>query len=290
MKSFNLISVCVLFFISSNVFGQLTHQNHNPKITPSDAHSYIKHENKYNRILEYPFIREDDILWVKSYLQRIDLREKKNHPLYFPLYPVDEGRGIQRKNLYTILIESLRSGDLTAYEDQSFQTVKSLDQIEKTLFSIDTIEYEDPGTFEWVTRIDTQKVGPDQFKEFLIYEDRFFDKKRSVLETRIVGICPIVELYDDNTGQLEKEKLFWIWYPQARRILANSPIYSEFTPSAKLSYDEFFLKRMFSSVITKESNLYDRSISDYKKGMHQLLEADLIKQDIRSFESDLWEY
>ena len=58
-----------------------------------------------------------------------------------------------------------------------------------------------------------------------------------------------------------------------------------------MTFSEFFDKRLFSSTIRKESNMYDRAIYDYKKsGMQQLLEAERIKNDIRNLENDMWEY
>ncbi|MDB2622602.1 gliding motility protein GldN, partial [Flavobacteriales bacterium] len=77
----------------------------------------------------------------------------------------------------------------------------------------------------------------------------------------------------------------------ARQMLANASVYNTRNNMERMTYDEFLQKRMFASVITKETNLYDRSIFEYKKNrMQQLLEADRIKNDIRNMESDLWEY
>ena len=42
--------------------------------------------------------------------------------------------------------------------------------------------------------------------------------------------------------------------------------------------------------IVKESNKYDRKISDYKEGIDALLEAEKIKEEIFNLEHDLWEY
>jgi gliding motility associated protien GldN len=113
-----------------------------------------------------------------------------------------------------------------------------------------------------------------------------------VIDVRILGICPIVELPDPDTGVPVKQKMFWIWMPEARQLLANASVYNTSRMTTEhLTFDEYLQKRMFSSVITKESNLYDRNILEYKSDrMHQLLEADRIKNDIRNMESDLWEY
>jgi hypothetical protein len=50
--------------------------------------------------------------------------------------------------------------------------------------------------------------------------------------------------------------------------------------------------RYFNARITKEDNTYDRSIEEYKKGspMGQLLESQAIKDKLRNYEHDMWEF
>jgi hypothetical protein len=51
--------------------------------------------------------------------------------------------------------------------------------------------------------------------------------------------------------------------------------------------------RRFTAVIVKEENVYgDRLIEDYMKdnSQMQLLEAERIKDKIRNFEQDMWNY
>ena len=52
----------------------------------------------------------------------------------------------------------------------------------------------------------------------------------------------------------------------------------------------FFWKRQFASSVKKESNVYDRNIENYSKGIDALLESDRIKGDIFRFEHDLWQF
>ena len=51
------------------------------------------------------------------------------------------------------------------------------------------------------------------------------------------------------------------------------------------------MKRMFNSFITKEENIYDRSIEVYRTTpVDRLLEAEKIKQEMVNFEIGLWDY
>jgi hypothetical protein len=47
---------------------------------------------------------------------------------------------------------------------------------------------------------------------------------------------------------------------------------------------------MFSSYIVKESNVYDRSIQSYARGVDALLESERIKEELFTVEHDLWHY
>jgi len=292
MKILKIALTGLALLASSTMFAQTNVLDYNSSPTPLDGHAFIKHHDYQNRVLDYPFVREDDILWSKTYIQRIDLRQKKNHPLYFPQYPVKLGSGQVRMNMADNLLKAvLEDQSLVAYEDEYFDEVKSSEAINKLLFSIDTIEYEDIDTGELISELDTVRVESKDIKEFLVVEDRFFDKKRSVLDVRILGLCPVAEIMNKETYEMEKVKLFWVWLPEARQTLANATVYNTSNSVERLTYDEFLQKRLFASVITKETNLYDRSIFEYKKDrMQQLLEADRIKNDIRNMESDLWEY
>jgi hypothetical protein len=57
-----------------------------------------------------------------------------------------------------------------------------------------------------------------------------------------------------------------------------------------MSFDDVFIRRMFSSYIYKESNVNDLRIEDYAAGRDILVEADRIKYQIVDFEQALWEY
>ena len=129
---------------------------------------------------------------------------------------------------------------------------------------------------------------------FYILEDKFFDKKRSVLDSRIIGLALIANKENPETGDMEPEVLFWVWYPEVRQLLANNFLIvdnQKYVGTKHMTYDEFLTKRLYTSTIIKETNMFDRAIYEYKKtAMQQLLEADRIKNDIRYLESDLWEY
>ena len=121
-----------------------------------------------------------------------------------------------------------------------------------------------------------------------VKEDWYFDNQRSQLMFRIQAICPV--MIKERNGQEVTEPLCWLSYPQSREVFAQSLVFNEFNSSARLSYDEVFWKRLFDSYIYKEENVFDRRISQYATGIDALMEADRIKNELMSFEENLWEY
>lgn len=57
---------------------------------------YVKEHYPSRRVIPYTSLREADVMWNKRVWRRIDLREKQNHVLYFPIKDFAQGR----KNLF----------------------------------------------------------------------------------------------------------------------------------------------------------------------------------------------
>jgi len=297
MKLNKIAFTFIFSMLGTVVLAQINVLDANTKPTPKDGHAYVTDYEFQNRVLDYPYVREDDILWTKTYASIIDLRERKNHPLYYPEIPVSLGGGAYRSNLSQLLLDGVKNGTITAYDDTPqhyFSEIVTPEELDRLLFSVDSTEDFDLDTGEPILVIDTLAVQNSDIKSYYLIEDKFFDKKRSVIDSRIIGLAPIAEIMDKETYEMVQTILFWVWYPEVRQLFSNSILFNDaekFSNTHHMTFEEFFAKRMFSSFIRKESNMYDRAIYDYKRnGMQQLLEADRIKNDIRNMENDFWEY
>ena len=127
----------------------------------------------------------------------------------------------------------------------------------------------------------------------MLKEEWYFDKQTSTLNVRIIGICPIREFVreGDLSGEIQREKVFWIYYPEARDLLATNLVLNPYNDARQMSFDDLFVKRFFNSYIVKESNVYNnRDISTYLSGKNAMLESKRIENTIFNFEQDLWEY
>lgn len=94
--------------------------------------------------------------------------------------------------------------------------------------------------------------------------------------------------------ELSEQPMYWIKYEELRPLMVNNEIFNPYNDASRLSYDDFFEMRMFSSYIVKESNMYDLDIDDFEEfkdnGIRALLESDRIKNDLFIMEHDVWEY
>lgn len=249
-------------------------------------------KNEYRIPIPYANLRQADVTWSKRIWRRIDLRKKQNQVFYYPEEPAQG-----RKNLFDIIRYSLLTeGTLTAYDpgtvvepDDEFTRVLSKEELLSKMINKTEVDIFD----EYGEIIGTETVKDTllatAIKFYEIKEEWFFENQKSQLESRIIGLKPIVEK-EGADGEPVLEDLFWIYFPEARFVFARNDVYNRNNDAERMSYDDLFLKRLFESTIIKESNVYDRTISQYKTGLDALLEAEMIEERIFNLEHDFWHY
>jgi gliding motility associated protien GldN len=281
LKHFFVISLTAML-LSSPLAAQVI-----DGVAPLDG-IYEKIWIEQKRPIPLAHVREADVLWSKRVWQVIDLREKINLPLYFPNTTIDD-----RQSLMQTLVGAINEGAIMAYQGDEFTLTYTPEEIRSQYSREEVRKLTRPNPpYE---EYDTTFVIPlraEDVTKYRIKEEWFFDSKRSVLDVRILGICPVRERVDPLTGEsLGDQPLFWVYFPEARNILVNSEVFNRHNDAQRMSFDDLFLRRMFNSYIYKESNVYNRLIQEHiENGLDQLLEAERIKNDIRNYELDLWEY
>jgi len=233
-------------------------------------------------VIPYEPVREADVPWEKRMWRVIDLREKINAPFTYPNMP-----------LIKILIDAAANGDITVFRKDDFQEPLPMEELEKQLYRIDTTRVIDPDTYEETIKVTRSDFNPDDVKRFRIKEIWFYDKEVSRLRNRILGISPIKDVYDENTGLFKREEpMFWVYFPAARDFLSGYQVFNGENDAAPLSWADYFDIRRFSSYVYKETNVRDFRLKDVwpDDKLEQLYESERIKSDLFNFEHDLWSY
>lgn len=251
--------------------------------------SVIKNEDNQEKVpIALSHVEPEDVVWCKTIWRELILREKMNLPLYYPTVPVDG-----RMSLIDVMLQGIEKSFKTAYEDDELQTPLTFSEIrEKFGASTDTLMKRNTETGEMEAVAVSNDIHTDEVKRLQVKELWYFNKRTSRLEVRIIALCPIREYTkDDGVDGVLKRELFWIDYGEFRDIFVKQRVYNFQNDALRLSLDDVFLKRYFSSRIIKETNPYDnRSIQSYSTGMDAVLESDRIKNEIFTYEQDLWEY
>lgn len=257
---------------------------------PDRTNGLLPKEHVPNRApVPYAQLREADLMYEKWVWRTIDVREKINHNFYYPLEPLNN-----RQNLLKIVMDAVQEGSITPYSsaDDEFIIPMTKEEVAKIGARTDTMQI--PDLYDPNILRDTivnEKLNPKDVLEWKLKEVWFFDKQRSVMDVRIVGMAPVRYVYDKASGEFKgKETMFWIYFPEARKTFAKTDVFNRFNDSERRTWDDIFWKRMFNSYVIKESNPYDRRIADYKIGMDALIEADRIKSDLMNMEHDLWDF
>jgi len=278
--TFIIVSLALLAGFSPNLSAQILD---NP---PQDV---IYYDNDLEDVtpIAIPAVRKADIMWSKRMWREIDMRQKMNQPFYYPVVPHNNWR-----NFITVIMDALKEGSITAYDiSGTDEFLVPLTYQEIVSRQIDTVHLSLTRPYPPYDQYDTvvySEFDPSKVTRIRIKEDWYFDKKRSQMLVRILGICPV--MIKERNDEEFSEPLFWIYFPEARPVLAKAEVFNRFNDAARRSYDEIFLKRFFSSYVYKEQNVYDRRISEYAQGLDALLEAEKIKQELLDFEQSLWEY
>ena len=248
--------------------------------------------------IEYAKVdKRRDIMWSKTVWEYIDLAQKKNYFLY---YPTDSTKiSSYRRSLFDALVSGVRRKVIKqVFLDEYFVEKLKIRDLEQILSRIDTtskgIEQFNAGEEVSAEYITKTTLGSKDIRGYKIKGMWYFDKKIGELKYRILALCPVApDVTEKDSYNPDLVELFWVWYADARELLYMQEVFNPVNHSFRYNFDHLLNERKFSSVIYKEENeLEDRSISDYirENAVFQLRESGRIRESIRNFEQDIWNY
>ncbi len=301
-KSFLLI---LLIFLANESFSQANLLNAK---NPSEIGDSSASSKAINEFVDYENVDDKDILWSKVVYEFIDLNERLNFPLLFPVN--DTKYDDTRKSLWRVIRENIENGKISeVYDSNNDNFTEASRIIGKDSTDLEANIYKNYN----ITDIYKSKYVPESFvpREVASSADIFgyvikgiwyFDKIHAELRYRLLAIQPYgTDLKTSVDGEETETGYFWIWYPSIREILDDHLVFNDKNNNNRISFDELLINRRFSSYIYKYDNVYgDREIRDYIRQRDNesyaqwqtriVMESERIKKEILDFEIDMWGY
>jgi gliding motility associated protien GldN len=247
--------------------------------------------------------RADDVVWSRVVYRVLDMREKQNYQMYFPIRPND-----QYRSMFRLMLDAICKGapvykrnprdikpiftDSVRLEGEELSKVFAYDNnMDYNLIQINPITKQ-----ATVVTDQYNKYVKNQLK-FLIQEIVFFDKHTSRMYTKIMAIAPLYALHPDNTQSQQSFKFFqesvlcWFAFDELRPYLTKQYMIPNGNETQRLTYDEFFAQKLYSSYLLGDSNMFNRMLLEYSVDPTKIRkEQQRIETDLLNFEEDLWEY
>ena len=259
--------------------------------------------------------RTDDVVWSRVVYRIIDLRLKQNYQLYTPVSAEDPTysslfRTMLRaiENCMPIYAKSSNVGDVRPYFNVEPLTKAEIPTILNTdrtgelsdgdiatsdymLLNYDSIA--DKMTFNSYSY---EGFAKNQLK-YMIQEVIFFDKHYSRMYSKILAIAPMnadnVTMYEDMPVMeaLYGQILFWVPFDAFRPYMAQQYVTPRGSDSKRMTFDDFFAQKKYSSYLLGVNNIYGRMIPEIATTREEIQkEQERIERDLLSVEQDLWEY
>ena len=257
------------------------------KTTPKDGFT-VRADVDSNVMVPYPDVRDEDVYYAKRIWRELDLRDTINSVLR-----------AEGAKLIDVLLEAVANEELTVYSSKDTIAGKLLEDNDSFKIALTAQEAlaSARGLTEGFADSTTGKIADptlrrlrsEEFMKYRIKEDWILDTKRSVFEPRIVGIAPM-KMVEGNW-----QPVFWVYYNDARELLSKKRMVNPGNDASTLSFDDYFIRRLFSSYVVKQTNPSNKNIVEMlgltdPKDIRKLQESEAIKKSLSDYEQSLWEY
>lgn len=195
----------------------------------------------------YPEVNLKNIRFYKRVWRDIDLKDERNF-----IYAVPGN------SLMEVIMKGIETGKLTPYnpEDDSFKGKLSASEgMARFADSVLVPIFDDEGN-QIDSRMTLNEFNPERVTKFRIKEDIFFDKQRGRLETRIIGVAPLMDITTSSelATSVGSTPAFWLYFPQLRYSLVKVDISDPDRGLYDMTMDDLFVQRKFASKIVRESS------------------------------------
>lgn len=227
----------------------------------------------------------EDVVWRRDIYRILDLQEKENSGLYYPVEPAGD-----RQNLFTYIFKLMLSGKLKVYEyrldgNELFSDsarVKPLNFLKN---------YEIYYTLNGRSlHIDNSDIPSAKVTSYYIKESAYYDQANATFHKKVLALCPVMKKQDDFGDYENSYPLFWVKYDDLAPFLAKQEIMtSDLNNAAVMSLADFFDKNHYKGKIYMTNNMLGRSLSQYCHTEDELAaEQARIEKEISDFEESIF--
>lgn len=229
----------------------------------------------------YPEVNKKNIRFYKRVWRDIDLKDEKNNILAIP-----------GNSLIEVVMKAIEKGKLSLYspDDDSFKgRLSAQEGMARFADSVLVPIFDGEGN-QIDSKMALNEFDPARVTKFRIKEDIFFDKQRSRLETRIIGVAPLMNI--TTSAELAESvgatPAFWLYFPQLRYSLIQVDISDPDKGLYDMTMDDFFVQNKFASSIVRESSPgMLQNLKETENGGQQL-DGKKVEEKLDAYKKKLW--
>ena len=264
-------------------------------IESNPGHYYEHRLQQHVQACPLPYVRESDVVWEHIIWRTIDMREKFNHFFYYPL----EAKGSEGyKNFAYMIWDAVVGNEIQIFADDELKIPLDNEAFVEMLTKPDTVILEivdDEENYEYKSVLIPKEFNSEEVLQIRLKEAWYIEKQNTEQAVRPLSLCLTKELYKEHDGDIDyigTAELFWIPMQamQTRNLFARRKAFNADNMASLPSWENVFLTRRFNSYITRETNVYNRMITDYLTGSDAIWESERIESMLLDISQDMWEY
>ncbi|WEA03178.1 hypothetical protein [Mucilaginibacter sp. SJ] len=239
-----------------------------------------------------------------SYLQKADLSQARPFPypktnpanirMYARIWRVidlaDSANAILAipgHSLMEAIMKGLSKGKLTPYEKDDFK--KKLTAKQGSMRFTDSVlvpKFDKDGN-QISSKMVLNDFNPDRITRFRIEEDVYFDRQRGKVDTRIIGLAPMMNITGtaDLPANMASAPAFWLYFPQLRFALVQEDVSEPDKGIFDVTLDDVFMQQKFSAYLIRQFSPGNAESGQLDPGSPEALK---LQQKIADLKKNIW--
>lgn len=267
------------------LMGTCIHKNFAQAVIPDSAvtdtlpsfDSYLKQADlSQARPFPYPKTNPANIRMYARIWRVIDLADSSNAILAIPGHSLMEA-----------IMKGLAKGKLTPYEKDDFK--KKLTARQGSMRFTDSVlvpKFDKDGN-QISSKMVLNDFNPDRITRFRIEEDVYFDRQRGKVDTRIVGLAPMMNISGsaDLPANMSSAPAFWLYFPQLRFALVQEDVSEPDKGIFDVTLDDVFMQQKFSAYLIRQFSPGNAESGQLDPGSPEALK---LQQKIADLKKNIW--